>query len=197
MAEATDVITLADAKAELRLEHARFDEDLALLISAVSQRLDELCGPVIIRTVTDTLSGYRPLLLLTAAPVVSITSVTEYAGTTPTVLTSQTNVAQTANDYLLLGESLERTSYGYRVPWAWGASNIVVVYQAGRFATTADVSAKFRKAARLLVRHWWAHEARPGTQTFPDDADIMARYAVPNAVVQLLGNDIVDTVSIG
>lgn len=202
MAELLDVITLADAKDELRLQAATYDSSLAVFVSAVSQRLDELCGPIVVRTVTDSLNGASGSLRLSSMPVSSITTVTEYSGTTAQVLTGETNSTKSVNDYWVdTSGLLYRRSDGYSTWWPQGAGNVVVVYQAGRFATTADVSAKFRLAARIMVKHFWRYESGTGSQTFGtndfDGVEQIATFAIPRVVAELLADEVQNTPVIG
>lgn len=204
MAELLDVITLQDAKDELRLLNASQDTALALFVSAVSQRLDDLCGPIVARSVTEAHEGWAGPLRLRKYPALSVTTVTEYSGTTAQVLALETNAAKTTSDYWvdLSAGILYRRSEGYNTLWPRGAGNVVVVYSAGRFATTADVSAKFRLAARIMVKHFWRFESGAGSQTFgsADLADGLAQiatFAVPRVVAELLASEVHNEVVIG
>lgn len=57
----TDILTLGEAKAALATNQDFNDSDALLngYITAISKRLDEVCGPIVTRTITDELyDGY-------------------------------------------------------------------------------------------------------------------------------------------
>lgn len=166
---ATDVISLARAKAFLTIAGTDPTADVRLqaYISSISQQMDEHCGPVIGRTVTERLDGSpmmgdgfihwpqwqatlwptRRAVQTSLSPVLSVTSITEYTEQTSNVLTAETNGV--AGDYLLepWQGSLATTGlysgtiYRRRAfadsYWQSGRGNVVVVYTAGRYANTA------------------------------------------------------------
>lgn len=198
----TDVITLEDTRRELRLNSAAFDDTLDLLISAVSERLDELCGPIVVRTVTESHQGGTGRILLRQTPVASVTTVREFTGTVEQVLVAETNATKSSNDFYLDGTTgiLYRRTGGYATWFPGGAGNVVVEYVAGRFATTADVTAKFRMAARIMVKHFWRYEAGSGSQAFganDEGLGAIATFAVPRSVLELLAGEVASTVTVG
>ena len=66
--ETVDVLTLSEARQAVGLTSDESDDYLKTLITAVSTQLDEMCGPVRTRTVTDELhdGGSTSLLLRNA-----------------------------------------------------------------------------------------------------------------------------------
>lgn len=164
----TDVLTLAEAKAALNVALADTgqDDELAQVVSAASQWLDEIVGPVVRRTVTNE-AHHAPAgrVWLRQAPVASVLSVTEYVSGTGTTLTPETHT--TAGGYLvdLQAGSLARRS-GW-MPASWNASTLLVTYTAGRFADTSGVSARFKEAAVVLLQHLWqSRGAAPSAGVF-------------------------------
>lgn len=175
-AGSTDVLTFLEAKRAVNLDTTNTDgsELLTTLITAVSTQLDELCGPVVNRTITtETHDGGSTMILLRYLPVSSITTVTEYSGTIATTLTAETNTTKTTSNYLHVGTTgrlasgrVVRRSNNCDATFAIGRRNIEVTYVAGRAATTAAVPAKFKQAAAMMLRNVWVSEQASGSETF-------------------------------
>lgn len=199
MALATDWITLDEAKLAVNITGTTFDTELGLYVSAASQRLDQLAGAAVIRTVTaevhDVSGSGVTSILLNYRPVVAATSVVEYNQTTARTLTLETNSAKTASDYLLdLAEGrLRRRTSGYDSPFPAGRGNIVITYTAGRFANTAAVGERFKLAASIYLSHLWKREQGAGTVTFgglEPDVNLIPTFGIPNVVRDLLLDEI-------
>lgn len=171
-----DVLTLAEAKAAVGLAQTNTDADdrLAQAVTAISAQLDELCGPVRTRTVTaETHDGGGYSIQLRRVPVYSLTTVTEYTGTTSQVLTAETNATKTATNYLhdgtagkVISGHLIRRSSNYDTTYPAGRRNVEVTYVSGRAAATEVVPARFKEAASMMLRHIWTAEMASGTETF-------------------------------
>jgi hypothetical protein len=200
MGDTLDVLTLPEAKAELSITATTYDAQLEQMVTAISRRLDDLAGPVVIRTVTaESVNGGNDSILLRYRPVVAVTSITEYSGLTATVLTAETTVANGFDSYLLdarAGVIYRRTSsYDYRYPR--GRFNVVVTYTAGRAATTASVDARFKQAARICLKHLWRAEQTTGSQTYggldPMEPFIpgVPTFAIPRAALEILGSELI------
>ena len=159
---ATDILDDTEALAAINSSDAgdHFPE-LARRVSAISQAIDAYCGPVVARTVTEVHDTDRASTLwLRQAPVLTITSVTEFDGTTQTVLTDESTFGTVGGStgYVLDADrySIGRRSGGLAYPFSTG--QVQVVYQAGRFADTASVSARFKEAASDVLRRVWKRE---------------------------------------
>lgn len=199
MALATDWISLDEGKAAVNITGGAFDSELALYISAASQRLDQLAGAAVIRTITGEIHNItRPgttAVLLNYRPVVSASSVVIYNQTTAQTLALETNSAKTANDYLLdLAEGrLRRRASGYDTAFPTGRGNVIVTYTAGRFASTAAVAERFKLAASIYLSHLWKREQGAGTVTFgglEPDVNAIPTFGIPNVVRDLLLDEI-------
>lgn len=192
----TDLLTLAEAKAAISQENDFVDanEKLRGLISTVSERLDDACGPIVHRTLSEQHDGGKHTIWLKESPVASITSCMEYSGTTPTVLTVQTNLVHPTNAILLTKThgTISRLSSGHPTYFATGSQNIEIVYVAGRFEKTEKVSDKFKDAAKLFLNHLWAIEYGMGTDTYGqyDGPVHVPTYALPNRVKDLLQREL-------
>lgn len=201
-ADTLNVITLAEAKHSINFTVSatddQHDDELLRFITAVSRRLDELCGPIVKRTVTDEAhSGGSGMIFLHKHPVASVTTVKEYAGTTLTTLTAETVASQIANQYQYdtrLG-ILYRRSSGSDYNFYTGRANVLVTYVAGRYDNTAAVDGKFKTAAGLILQELWGPSASrwsrpPGS--FQDDVPVgmMPWAALPKPARDLLGDEL-------
>jgi hypothetical protein len=202
MADPLDVIGIEEARAVINFGGTQVGSDPTLeqFVTAVSRRLDALCGPIVQRTVTDEPhDGGRCRLFLFQPPVVSVTSVKEYAGTTLTTLTAETNAAQVADQYRLdprLGVLYRRSGGADYLFTAGGRQNVLVTYTAGRYADTDHVDEPFRTAATLAVKHLWtASSAFWQRQSGFDDLGAappspVPGWAIPRAVIELLATEL-------
>jgi hypothetical protein len=197
MADTLDLITLAEAKRALNLDtsNTTHDTELESYITAVSRRLDDLCGPVVIRTITGEVhSGGAATIWLHRAPMsasstTTVTTVTEYAGTTGTVLTAETNLAPGASAYLFDRSTgaLRRRSGGNDAVYPAGRFNVVVTYQAGRYADTAAVDAKFKQACAISVAHLFRSEQ--GFSAIDDGVGYRPSFSLPKRALELIASE--------
>ena len=208
-----DLLTLPEAKEGLNEQNATgLDGELPRWITAVSLRLDQLLGPIVRRTITAEMHhGGGCTINLRHYPVASITSITEYDSTTPTVLTAATNLSQPGNGYLadpyevpLIGEdgtpvtlysgAIHRRTSDRSERFPRGHLNVEVTYVAGRFATTATVDSRFKTAAILCLQNLW--QSQRISTGFQGEFDVpvsnFPRFAIPNAVTQMFPGEIQD-----
>jgi len=136
-------------------------EVIDIWVSALSRRIDELCGPVVVRTVTDERhDGGRSRIWLDLAPVSSVTSLVEYDAGTVQTLTAELDDGLPEYGYLLEDDgSIIRRNGGGDATFAYGRRNVKATYEAGRYADTASVDAKFKMAAGAILRRLWQREA--------------------------------------
>lgn len=164
VADTLDLLSLSEAKTAINLSGSGHDTQLAQFITAVSRRIDDLCGPVVVREVTsEAYDGGCSTIWLRSTPVDTVGTVVEYRGTSGTTLTAATVTNQPSSAYLLdvRGHyaALRRRSGNGDSTFASGRRNIVVTYDAGRYANTAAVDAKFKMAAGSILRRLWNREA--------------------------------------
>lgn len=188
-----DIITPDEAKRLVTIPASNTDQDaeLEVFITAVSRRIDELCGPVVVRTLTnEAYNGGCVSIRLKNAPVSSFTTVTEYLGTSATVLTAETNAAKTSTNYLWDStvNRLYRRSSGQDAYFPAGRSNVVVTYVGGRAATTATVDEKFKRAAGVILAHLWRADRGSGSETF-GEYSYPVGFAIPNRALEILGDE--------
>lgn len=214
---ATDLLSLADAKLALRIavESTDRDDRVQAYLSAVSNRIEAGCGPVVARPVTEYLDGrsyHSPPFVLApvnqywvrtrAAPVMSFTTVTEYqsgaATGPPLVRETETIVGGYRAERfdsddppgLFSGKIWRRNGFS-DASWAAGEGNIVVTFQAGRYATQAEVlPTRFGRAAVFLLKHWWtAEDLNVHVAGGFDTPSPSFPMTMPNAIREILAND--------
>lgn len=185
----TDIVTVDDAAGYLGTADTH-DVALARLVTAVSERIDQMCGPVINRAVTERHNGGHPSLVLADYPIVAVTSITEWAGTTETVLAAETDLVKPASGYLHDPDTgiVYRRSGGADACFPIGRRNIEVVYTAGRGAIAP---AKFAEAALLTIAHYWRRERSSSSSidSLVEDS-FGAVYFLPRAALEMLGEDL-------
>lgn len=195
-ADTLDLVTLAEAKAALAgitNANTTWDSELAAYITAVSRRFDELCGPIVVRTITDERhDGSTTSIFLRHPPVFTVTTVTEYSNTTAQVLAAETFAVNTSYDYLLdarLGIIHRRASAsGTR----FAPTGVKVTYVAGRYATTATVDRQFKLAALITLAHIWRKENGGGSDIRGAEGDtgFLPGFAIPNMALELVKGEL-------
>lgn len=201
MPDATvDLVTLAEIKPGLNIPPGDTSDDteLAVIITAVSQRVAEMCGPVVNVARSELYDGGGfELTLRNAAwsPTASLGTVTvvEYdtAGTAGT-LTAETQTSKPAAGFLVVADeaTISRRSSGAYATFAAGRRNVLVGYTTGRAANTAAVSPKFKQAAIITINHIWQGLGAQSTAARAGAADGMPYglppWALPKAAIDLL-----------
>jgi hypothetical protein len=194
MADTLDVLTLDEAKAAVA-NNAGTNNDMLLesYITGVSRFLDTICGPIVKREITEEpRSSTGNSIFLSKWPVDSITTVTEYTGTTALVLTAETVGTAPSDAYSpdLAAGMIYRRRSGYDSRWATGRGNIVVTYIAGRFDTTDEVDERFKRAAGITLANLWRREQGMGVQLADGFVAMGATYALPDAAKALLAGEL-------
>lgn len=200
-----DVLTLEEAKQALNVTATvKHDAELPAYITATSDRLDRLIGPVVQRDITDEVhDGGREHIYLTFFPVVFVSTVVEHADTEPVVLEPETATAQPGEAYAthpyrrgdLLSHRITRRSSSGRhrnARFAVGTNNITVSYVAGRCADTASVDPLYKHAAGLMLANFWRaqQDSSGSVGEFDVPQSSFPRWAVPRAVVQLVEDEV-------
>jgi hypothetical protein len=170
------ILSLADAKKHLNKTSTTDDDEIRSWVESITAGIEGLCGPVIVRTVTERHDGRRvPFICLRHTPILSVTSVVAIltGGTTYTVadldIDTETGVVQRKDGGTLTGP-------------------LRVTYSAGRRIVPAAISS----AARIILQHLWRTQQGPGRpQMGTGDFDVTEPiagfgYAIPNRALQLL-----------
>lgn len=204
MAELLDILT--DAEATLAALNVSTAGDhlasIQRMNSAVSGRLDELVGPVVNRTVTEYHDGGQATIWPRETPVSSVTTLRHWDGTTTTAYTEDTwGSAANANGFLVEQSGsyphdarIYRRASGSNVLWPSGHRSIQLVYVAGRAATTAAVSARYKECAAEVIRRLWDREAGAwarGGEPFAEGAGPSMRFfkAFDHVIAEHLGDE--------
>jgi hypothetical protein len=185
------ITSLAEVKDYLNFDPADTSNDTELqrFIDAADPVVEDIVGPVNQATFDEWYDGGYSDIVLRHWPVISITAVTEYAGTTPTTLTvAATPDVVTGTSYVFD----PATSILYRVgtygsqTFAQGTGNIRVQYTAGRTTIPGNI----KLAALELIRHLYQSTQQGGRPTYGGAAEegpwAPAGFAVPTRVIELL-----------
>jgi len=166
VADTLDVLTLAEARLAISVPDGHTAE-IEQLVTAVSRAIDDACGPVVNRTVTEYHDGGGAAIWPRQSPVSSVTTLKEWDGTTETTLTADSwGTVGNADGYLIEQSGsyahdvrIYRRSGGMNYTFTAGRRSIELVYVAGRAADTASVDPKFKSAAAAILRDLWSRAA--------------------------------------
>ncbi len=187
-AVATPIVTLTQAKTQLRITDTAFDAQLTTFIAAASQMIENRIGQV---AGSPTVSewhdgGSTDILLHDEGPIQSVTSVTESMGSvvyTLTQITLDSGSVTTPFGYTVdldLG-LLVRRAAGVAIPFAAGEANIHITFVAGYATTPPDIT----QACLLLVQHLWETQRGPSRDGRGGPIDQVA-FSMPNRVMEIL-----------
>lgn len=148
-------VSLADAKAHLRIDHDDEDAQVAAAVAAATGHLDGWDGILQLALVTQTwevaFAGFSSFLRLPLRPVQEITSVIyrDAAGGSQTLA---------ADDYLLHGGVLGAylaAAPGKSWPETQGRDDAVVVRFVAGYGGASDVPPTLKAAILLMMAHWF------------------------------------------
>lgn len=176
------LLTLVEAKAQLNLTSDTDDAELQDYIDSVTTVIEEYCGPVEPREVTERhdAEGGRRVIVLRTTPALSLTSVTP-------VLTGGTT-------YPVDGLDLDPdTGQVRRLDGGRFRGLLLFTVQVGR-AGVPPIPPTINLAARMLVQHLYRTQrpSRSGSLAGGGDDYTVSEpipgfgYAVPNRVLELL-----------
>lgn len=187
---AVDIITLAQAKAQLNINSTTFDTQLASVLSAASRMWVKRCGPVKDEGAIDEwVDGGNPRIMVRNSPILTVNVVEEVIGALTHPLTLQT--LQPGGDTSAWGYSVDlstgmltRRAAAIAIPFAAGVKNIHINYNAGYASTPEDITF----AVTLLTQHLWETTRgggrRPGQQT-DDQWSPQYAFAWPHRVEEI------------
>lgn len=179
------IISLADAKAHLRVQNSTNDEELRLFIASTTALIEHEVGPIVPSTHSEVVDA-ADTIVLSKAPVLELLTV---APTMP-VLDFTVSAAQ----YVLEGPSgiLRRLPFvGGPLDWStnWTIDPIfrpyklTVTYRAGR----PTVPAALQTAARIVLTNLWESRQLAGPRPASnDDEQIFDRQVIPARAVELM-----------
>lgn len=172
----TALLSLADTKTQLKITSASFDDELREFIEAATEIVESYVGPVVTRTHTARVSGYRCDIALPHTQVQSITSITVVQdGSTPITLSD-----------LTINTPAGIVSYksGAQFPYA----ELDITYVVGR----TSIKANWTSAAKIIVQHNWRSKLGNQPSAQGDDHGYVVTgsgYQVPYQALGLLQSD--------
>lgn len=156
-APAAEPLTLAEAKAHLRVTNSSEDTYITTLITAARRRVEELTGRALITQTWYLYADEWPSddrFRLPKAPLASVTSV-KYKGTSG----SETTWTASGNYIVDVNPTPGEVVLAYGAAWPssslYPASPITVEYVAGYGASGSSVPEELRQAMLLLIAHWY------------------------------------------
>lgn len=211
MADTLDVLTIAEARKAVGIgdTDTSHDTELAAKVTAVSRLLDEVCGPVVRRTITDEVHpGGTPVVWARHPPVDAWITVTEYNAAVAQVLTAETFDTQPAHGYVAdrwptatanYTGRLHRRSAGTAAAFPAGPEAVKVTYVSGRYTDTASVDARFKEAAGVMLKNAWRplEVSVASFGEFDVPAQNFPRFGIPNFVPDTLRAEWLDGPVVG
>lgn len=170
------LISLADAKAQLKITSTTSDDKLREYLEAATEIVESYVGPIVTRTHTARVRGWRCKIPLPHTRVTSITSITDIrTGTNPITLSNLT--IDTPSGVI---------SYksGIQFPY-W---EMDITYTVGQ----SVVKANWSLAAKIIVQHLWQTQLGNLPSIQGDDlVDVRlgTGYTVPFRAISLLQSD--------
>jgi hypothetical protein len=183
------LITLAAAKAFLRLKTNTDDDKLTDFINAASNVAQFYCGDLLPQTYTETHDGGDQAIYVRHTPIASVTSLSEYIGSITYTLTNQPlGHSADAWGYTIddpqAGRIVRRTASGLAWRFVPGVGNVTVTYTTG----VGTIPAQVMLGVEFIVRHLW--QTQRGAMPSPQDADTTSQvpgvnYAIPDRAIEL------------
>jgi uncharacterized phiE125 gp8 family phage protein len=157
-------VTLAEAKANLKLDHDSEDELIAALIRAAREEVESTTGVAMIdqgwRLAVDDLPA-SDMLHLRRGPVKEVLSVTVYGAD------GEASVVDPAGYQLDTLSTPARLHFSQRPPDLRVMNGIEVDFVAGHGEAGADVPDLLKRAVLTLVAHWYEFRAGFGAADQP------------------------------
>ncbi|MDW3849659.1 phage gp6-like head-tail connector protein [Micromonospora sp. BRA006-A] len=173
-APALRIVGLAQVKKQLNIDPADTsqDEELSGYIDAVTEVVEDIVGPVLPRTVTETHTGGAGTLILRRPPVISVTAVVE----------NGTTLADGA--WQVDPETGILTRSGAR--WA---GTVAVTYRAGRTVTPPSIRLAAKELAQVNFRPQLGGDYSPFDTDSAEEGvpgEVRLGFFVPRRVRELL-----------
>lgn len=174
-APATEPVTLAEAKAHLRVDVADDDTLIAALIVAAREHAERFTHRALITQTWDwSVDGFPAIIVLPKPRLVSVTSITymDSVGNSQTLAVSNYTVDGKSEPGRIV------PAFGNQWPVTQGVINAVTVRFVAGYGDASAVPQGIKQAMLLMVGHWYDHrEAVAHAQTVVE---------VPMAVDMLL-----------
>lgn len=194
---ASFLLPLADARTAIGLPTSNTTQDEALrtVMAGATPVMEDLIGPCVSSSRTETYDGGRTTIALLYSPVLSVTSIIEAAGSNYVRTLTAQNIFSGSGSGDAYGYQIDlnsgvitRLASGVPIRFLGGVRNVQVVYVTGRVLKGNQIL-----AARRLIRHLWQTEQqgfRPQMGA-PDTTmgTTPSGFAVPRAVIELCAGD--------
>jgi hypothetical protein len=184
------IVTLDEVRDYLNISstNTSVNQELQRFIDAADPVVENIVGPVNQADFDEFYDGGWPSIVLRHAPVLTVDTVTEYAGQVPTTLTAAaTPDVAVSTSYMLDPDGIIYRAWpGASRLFAVGSRNIRVQYTAGREAVPPNV----KLATLELIRHLYQSTQQSGRPAFGGAAEDQpwapASFAIPTRVIELL-----------
>lgn len=154
------ILSLAQAKKALEIEHSNFDDKIGDLIQNAESLLEEYTGtPITAETFTEKYDGGKPIIFLDQSPIdESSVTVTDTQGTVDDATDDETVEAKHYRVYPEEGEIVRTSQLGIEKEWAPGRRRFEVEYDAGldqhpNWARTVEHT--LRQSLKHLLVMWY------------------------------------------
>jgi uncharacterized phiE125 gp8 family phage protein len=174
------LVSASDVRQHLNLTDSTQDAELEGFTRAAQAVIENITGPILPRSVTETFDGGQRSIVLSVYPVLTISSITENTTGTAYPLTEITAPYSDTTGYSYrvdysIGE-ITRWSGTFPMNWAKGFGTVTVTYTAGRAQVPEDI----RLATLRLIEHMWSSQqggSRRGTSNdVPGAGHVMPWY---------------------
>jgi len=170
------LMSLADAKAQLKITNTSSDDKLREYLEAATEIVESYVGPIVTRTHTARVCGYRREIPLPHTQVTAVTAVTLVRdGSSPITLSD-----------LTINAASGVISYKSGASFPYG--DMDVTYTVGR----TSVKANWSLAAKIIVQHIWQTQLGNLPSVQGDTAGYVVTgsgYTVPYRAIGLLQSD--------
>lgn len=165
------IVGLAEVKEHGNITTTASDRELLDFIGTSQQMIEDLVGVTVPQTITETVYSSSGTLWFSYAPILSVTSVTEYGATVDPGL------------YVIDAAAGSITRTDRRYWYAAEVSPVTYVYRAGRVPIPEGIR---WGAKELTIALWRSTQAQRGGRSRGEDAATPAGYALPNRVREAL-----------
>jgi hypothetical protein len=170
------LMSLADAKSQLKITSTTDDDKLREYLEATTEIVESYVGPVVSRSHTARVRGYRCTIPLPHTQVTAITAITDVqTGTNPITLSDLTINTQAG-------------VISYKSGAAFLAGPLDITYTVGR----SVVKANWTLAAKIIVKHLWDTQLGNLPSIQGDDGGYVVTgsgFTVPYRAIGLLQAD--------
>jgi hypothetical protein len=180
------LISLADAKAQLRVSNTANDEELRLYLAAITAVVERRTGPILQATHTQVTEA-KDTIVLQRAPVVSVTSIVPTFPNAPSVYPAPTYLLDPIPGILRRQPfffSQWGFDWGYNETYLPFYGRLTVTYVAGR----STVPEAVQVAARIILQDAWGSRRLADTplRANADPEQLVDRVFIPEDAAALL-----------